>query len=138
MPDMFSMLNNIQQGEQRANGLKALNLTWKRKVGTIQEAIGSGDYIRGQSFYTSTYKCPKCGAFLYKSRASIGFDTTEKKYVSARSVFACFDCQNLFASDYTARLGSGEYYTMDDTSKFYPAVQVIDTTATSVSQLMGF
>lgn len=134
MPDIQSMINNIQ----RADGLKKLNLTWKRKVGTIREELGSGDYIRGQSFYTSTYKCPKCGRFLYKSRAPISFNTDEKKYVSARSVFACFDCQNLFTSDYTKRLGGGEYYTMDDTSKFYPAVQVIDTTAPSISQLMGF
>jgi len=71
-------------------------------------------------------------AHEYKARAPIGFQADNKKDVSSRSVFACFNCLNLFASDYLKRLGCGEYYTMDDTSKFYPAVQIIDIAAINI------
>jgi len=134
MQDIQSMFNNIQRAEK----LKILNLTWKHKLGTIQQELSSEDYSRGRSFYTSTYKCPKCGEFLYKAHAPVGFKADDGKNISAKNVFACFDCQNLFAVEAWSKLGGGEYYIMDDTGKFYPATQIIDSTAISISQLMGF
>ena len=69
--DLLSMLNNAQNGEQRENQLARLNLIWKHKVGQIREDIGTQNYMRGRSFYQSTYRCPKCGQFLDKARASM-------------------------------------------------------------------
>ncbi len=134
MQDIQSMFNNIH----RAEGLEKLNLTWKHRVGTIRQSLDSGDYSRGRSFYTSTYKCPKCGEFLYKAHAPVGFKADDGKNISAKNIFACFDCQNLFAVEAWSKLGGGEYYIMDDTRMFNPAIQIIDSTAISISQLMGF
>lgn len=132
--DFLRLYNSVTRGMR----LDTLNLTWKHKVGNIRQDIGSGDYTRGQSFYTATYQCPKCGEFLYKAHAPIGFTTTDKRTVSAKNVFACFDCQNLFAVEGGKQLGGGEYNIMDDTSKFYPAVEIIDSTAISISELRGY
>lgn len=133
--DLLAKLNNIQNGEQRENQLARLNLIWKHKVGRISQDIGAGNYLRGQSFYPSTYKCPKCGQFLDKARASISVKANNGHYASTNSIFACFNCQNLFISDAESglRLGDGEYYTMDDTRKFLPAAKIIDDTAQGTS-----
>lgn len=133
--DLLAKLNNIQNGEQRENQLARLNLIWKHKVGRIREDIGTQNYMRGRSFYQSTYRCPKCGQFLDKARAAISVKADDGWHVSTNNVFACFNCQNLFISnaELGMRLGSGEYYTMNDTRKFLPAVKIIDDTALGTS-----
>lgn len=139
--DLSSLINNVQGAKERAERWKNLNLTWNHRVGTIRQEAPPQVYSRGQAFYTSSYKCPKCGRFLYKAQSSIDFIGSDKKTIYADNVFACFDCQNLFAVEAFTRLGDGEYYIMDTVSKFYPAAEIIDITtgtANDLSQFRGF
>ena len=138
--DLLAKLNNVQNGAQREERLAKLNLIWKHKIGIIRDDIGTENCMRGRSFYQSTYRFPKCGRFLDKARASISVKANDGHYVSTNSIFACFNCQNLFISDAELgmRLGSGEYYTMDDTRKFLPAAQIIDDTAMGTSPTDAF
>lgn len=100
---------------------------WIRERGRFEQDVPEDIMRSGRTFYTSSYKCPKCNKFMFKSNVGeFVYIKTPQGMKPLRSLFACFECCMLFSAVPGKKLSEGDYYTLKNRRDVINSTRTID------------